>query len=68
MPVRELLRSLKVKLIGRTIVLRMAVGLYIGWIGFRLLVIRLRTGKRLLVLFRAGGLGDIIATLPTVAA
>ena len=68
MPVREFLRSLKAKLIGRTIVLRMAVRLYIGWIGFRLLLIRLLTGKRLLVLFRAGGLGDIISTLPTVAA
>jgi ADP-heptose:LPS heptosyltransferase len=45
-----------------------AVHAYIFWITLRLVMLRAFRGKRLLVVMRAGGLGDVIASQPALAA
>ena len=60
--------SFKKRFLGNRVLRGLAVTAYVAFIAIRLAAIRLVCGKRLLLLFRAGGLGDIIATLPAVAA
>jgi ADP-heptose:LPS heptosyltransferase len=67
MPVREFLRSVKAKVRGSSLLSGLAAGLYVAAMSVRLLVLRVRARKPLVVLFRAGGLGDVLATAPAVA-
>ena len=68
MPARDVICSLKAKFLGGSIVSNLAASSYVAAMSVRLLALRVRVGKPLLVLFRAGGLGDILATAPSVAA
>lgn len=67
MPAPETQRSLKAKLLGHPFIARLAVSLYVAAQTVRLCGIRLRSGCPLLVVFRAGGLGDVLATEPSIA-
>lgn len=60
--------SIKRLILGNAVSRRIAVMLYLIGRTYRLMRIRISWKKPLLVLFRAGGLGDIVATAPAVSA
>jgi ADP-heptose:LPS heptosyltransferase len=47
---------------------QLGVFAYTLWIAARIALIRIRVGRRLLILMRSGGLGDIIASIPAINA
>ncbi len=60
--------SIKRKIPGGTIARKIALALYLAAMTARLAWIRIKCGRSLLVLFRSGGLGDVLATSPAVLA